>query len=286
MKFLIYIFFYSSFIWGQASNLKLEGSYKIASSMNQPISFTLTWSEDQDGRAKGTYRDNYYSQSGLVTGFTTEAGRNLAVMFPAPIKGVKSINLLTSRGDIRDISTTIPLSIITRDAHGTPLTTVSTRAQFSSGNYLVQNQQASCSEGMGNLEGFCGLYSGMVSEDADKNNKCDLTGSDMLNLELSEDGSLALLFGPGSEVIVQPRHEIGRLPSNPSTNSIDVLSRHCRNLERIKFPSDNCKRVHLSGAFVIERNRKHFKGTYSITDEKANQSCKYGLSLDLQAVEL
>jgi hypothetical protein len=282
MKLFLFLTIYSGLVWSQSSDLKLEGSYKLASSVQKPISFTLTWKEDAEGRVKGTYRDDFYSKSALVSGFTTQAGRNLTVLFPSPIKGVKTISLLSSKGDIKDISTTIPLSIITRDAHGTPLTTVSTRAQFSSGNHLAQKQEANCTEGMGNLEGFCGIYSGMVSEDKDAKNKCDLIGSDTLNLQLTDDGSVAFLFGPQSEIILQPRHEIGRIPANPDSNSIDVLSRHCQRLERIMFPSDNCKRVHLSGSFIIERNRKHFKGSYTITDEKWNQSCKYGLSMDMQ----
>lgn len=281
MKIFLMTFLYTGLVWAQSSTFKLEGSYRISSSHTDPVKFSINWKEDEKGQVKGEYRDSYFTKSAIVTGFTTEAGRNLTVLLPTSSKGVKSITLLSSKGEITDLSTTIPVSIITRNLSGSPLTTVSTKAQFSNGQQVAQRQEEECAEGMGNLEGFCGVYSGMVSEDSDTNKKCDLIGSDQVFLELTGDGALALLLGPNSEIVVPPRHEIGRLPVNPDSTSVDVLSRHCRALERISFPSEDCKRVHLTGSFIIERDRKHFKGSYTITDEKNNQSCRYGLSMDI-----
>jgi len=163
-----------------------------------------------------------------------------------------------------------------------PNTTV-TAALISSPLETAQAQEEPCVENFGQLEGFCGFYGGMVTEDQDIHGKCNLLNSDAVRLELSTNGDMRLLLGRNSQIVQTPIHFIGRVPVDPKSTAIDVMSRSCRALPGVNFPSDDCKRVNLVGSFQVERKRKHFKGGYFIFDEKTGEACKYGLAMDMES---
>lgn len=262
---------------------QLNGSYKLDSSVKKPVKFTLNWNEDNN-KITGTYQDNYFTKSAKVTGNKQNLGRTFVVTFPETTKGVKSITLLSSQVGGNVSGTTIPVSVITRDLPGNPLTVTEANSQFVMVSPMLAQKQeeAICREGFGALQGYCGIYEGLITEEVDRGEQCNLLYAEAVRLELNFMGDINLYLGEVNEIVSIPIHRIGRIPSNPETTTIDVLSRACRPVSGTSFPGDNCKRLHLLGRFSTVDVTRHFAGVYSITDELTGNVCRYSLSMDLR----
>jgi hypothetical protein len=276
---LLTIFIFSFMAWGQNFNHQLKGSYKLQSSVSGPVKYTLRWSESA-GVITGEYSDNYFTPNAQVTGTEGENGRTFLISFPVAQKGVKSINLITSDADTKRTGITLPVSIITRDVRGNPLTTAEATTRFTATTMVAQNQEEECQENFGALQGFCGIYSGLITEMVDRQNRCNLLMADAINLELRPDAMLRLYLGEVDPNLETPYHEIGRLPANPEGRTIDVMGRVCNSLYGIDSKSDDCKRLNLSGEFSSLGEVTRFRGTYTIYDEGTKNTCRYRLSLD------
>ncbi len=266
-------------LWGQ-EQFKLEGRFKLGSS--RIVKYTMTWKE-QEKTLEGTYQDDYFGEEGKVSGRIDEFGRNFMISFPTETKGVKSINLLSSRAGSRSTGTTIPVSLVIRDSRGNPIELAKSSSQLVSINPVIaqkQEEAALCREGFGALQGYCGEYQGTITEKVDRDDQCNLLFAEAVRLELDFSGELNLYLGLRTGVVTIPYHQIGRIPSNPESLSIDVLSRNCAPLSGTSFSNDNCKRLHLIGRFSLRENTRHFTGVYSITDELTNNVCRYSLSMD------
>jgi hypothetical protein len=178
---------------------------------------------------------------------------------------------------------TIPVSVVLRDENGKPVNTNSIEVNFvvMPARRVAQRQEASgCQEGFGVLAGFCGMYSGMLTEEMDANKKCDLLAFSNSRLILDENAEMGLALGELSEIVNPPIHRIGRIFTDPESMRVDLTSRSCRPLMGTTFNGDDCKRMNLVGEFSFEKNVKHFLGYYSIINEKTNELCRYRLSMD------
>lgn len=263
---------------------KLDGTYMLESSVIRPVKFSLRWNE-KDGKIDGIYLDNYFTRTTDIRGSARDSGRSFTVPLEAPVKGVKTIHILSGHTAQADSATTVPMSIITRDIKGNPLTTVESEGQIISLAHreeLMQEQEAECEEGFGKLAGYCGLYGGMISQNIIPGQECNLLRSNAVRLELTTDGEFLLHLDRNPVVVNRPAHYIGRIGFNPQSNGVDVLSRSCRPLADVNFPGDNCKILNLVGTLSRKGNDRHFEGSYVITDEATKRSCKYNLSLDMQ----
>lgn len=264
---------------GKSEQYQLKGQFKLDSSIDKPIKYQLIWSES-NGEIKGTYSDNYLTKKAEVVGEDTQQGRIFKINFPTEKRGIKSLAIITSTAGNNKIATTIPVSVIVRDQLGNPLTNVAMKGELSVSRFLAQKQEEECREGFGALAGFCGIYEGLVAENVDRQNKCNLLFADSVKLELDPDGNLTLYLGPVVEIFNTPGHLIGRIPSNHGSTRIDVMSRACRSLPGIESKSDHCKRLNLTGQFSMIGVTKHFKGEYTIFDEGSKNTCSYSLSMD------
>ncbi len=261
---------------------QLKGSYKLQSTDKKPVQYTLRWKENKD-KIEGEYSDDFFIDSIAVKALEGNPGRNFVVELPSIKNGVKSLTLLTSEVTSDRAGTSIPVSIITRDRRGNPLTTSKANSNFSTLNMVAQKQEdTSCQDGFGALANYCGTYEGLVSEFQDKRNKCNLLFASVVRLELTQDQTLILHLGETNELVNIPYHVIGRLPSNPQSTAVDVMSRSCRPLQGVNVPGDSCKQSNLTGTFSIEGNRRHFSGAYSIKEEGTNNFCQYTLSMDIE----
>jgi hypothetical protein len=265
-----------------AFQYQLKGSYKLKSADKKAIDYTLRWSENK-GKITGDYSDNFFIDSASVKGDQGNMGRNFIVELPSIKNGVKSITLLSSEAKSDLKGTTVPVSIVTRDRRGNPLTTAKGNSNLVTLYSVAQKQEESpCQEGFGALAGYCGIYEGLISEFQDKRNKCNLLFASAVRLELTNDQTMILHLGEVNDLVNIPYHVIGRLPSNPERTSIDVMSRSCRPLQGVNAPGDACKQLNLTGTFSIEGTNKHFAGAYSIKEEGTNNLCQYTLSMDLE----
>jgi hypothetical protein len=278
---LISLVFGFNAIGEEGFNYQLRGSYKLESSKKRPVEFTLQWKEEKD-KITGEYSDNFFIDKAEVTGAHGDLGRNFVVKLPSEKNGVKSITLLSSEVKGDKTGTTVPVSIVTRDIKGNPLTTTEGNSNFVTLYSDAQKQEDNtCEDGFGALAGYCGVYEGMIAEDKDRRNKCNLLFTSAVRLELTNDQTLILHMGQVSELVDNPRHEIGRLPISPENRLIDVMSRACRPLQGINAPGDSCKQLNLVGKFTTRGTNKHFTGTYTIKQEGTNNFCQYTLSMDL-----
>lgn len=276
----IILFFTLAFLSSQL--LAQDQQYVLKGSLDKNIQFTLVWNEFE-GKVTGTYEDNFYAKKVEMRGIAGDLGRILLVTLPQETKGVRTISFLGT--DLKGIkgSALVPVSVVLRDDKGTPIKTTAIEANLTgmTQKVLAQKQEESrCQEGFGSLAGFCGSYAGMLSEDADPKNKCNLLAASDARLVVDENAEISLILGAVSALVEQPMHKLGRLPANPETTNVDILSRSCRPLQGIMFAGDNCKRLNLVGYFTITTKGKHFSGSYIIIDEKTNQSCRYSISMD------
>lgn len=260
---------------------QISGNYNLPNRSNKKVNYTLNWTEDK-GDIKGEYYDSFFTTKGIVSGKVGKFGRNFTVTLPIVSSGVKSINLLTSQTASTRAGIQIPVSVVTRGPEGNPLTNISVNSQFMALAGSMQAQEARpCFEGFGELNGFCGNYAGLITEESDNIKKCNLENADAIRLELDDRANVLIHLGLSSEVVVTPTHIVGRIPSDPKSSTIDVMSRSCRPIPGVNFAGDNCKRLNLKGQFTLEnKSRRHFKGTYTITDERTNNFCRYSISMD------
>lgn len=286
IKFLTFILSLSVFsiAFGETYQYELKGAYKLESSVKEPVKFSLRWSEE-NGDIEGTYSDDHFGRFAEVSGEGSSIGRTFIVTFPSEKKGVRSITLLGPVAQNAKTGTTVLLSVITRDTRGNPLTTTETKTAFNvlSNKSVAQAQEESnCTDGFGELAGFCGIYAGLLAEESDRRNRCNLLFADAVRLELSEAGMIYLHLGEVNELINTPGHSIGRIPVNPESNSIDMLTRVCGPLSGVNSSGTSCKRMHLEGDFDVEGNGRQFEGSYTITEEGSNLTCRYSLSMNRQ----
>jgi hypothetical protein len=177
----------------------------------------------------------------------------------------------------------VPISLVLRDDTGKPVRTTVVEANLigKTDTRLVQKQEEiRCMEGFGALAGYCGMYMGMVKEEVDTNNKCNLLIFKNIRLVLDENFEIGLSLEELSAIVNPSIHRIGRNFTEPDSTRIDVSSRSCRPLPGTTFKIDSCKRLNLTGQFSVARGVKHFLGSYSIVDERTNEMCRYHLSMD------
>lgn len=284
MKYVILLILFSYNLFAQeAFQYQLKGAFKLHAKDKSNVEYTLRWSEDK-GKIRGEYNDNYFIDSVAVRGEEGDLGRNFIIELPSLKNGVKSITLLSSEVKAEKTAVSVPVTIVTRDRRGNPVTTSKSNPQFVTLYQVAQKQEERpCQEGFGALEGYCGIYEGLISEYRDRRNKCNLLFASAVRLELTEDQTLVLHLGEVNGVVNAPYHVIGRLPSYPESRSIDVMSRSCRPLQGVNAPGDACKQLNLTGTFSQEGANKHFSGSYTIKEEGTNNLCQYTLSMDMEA---
>lgn len=279
---ILLISLFSSSLIAQSFEFEVKGSYMLQSSRNKPIEFSLRWSE-LNGIIDGKYSDNYFAKNAPVTGEETSVGRTFIVKFPEASQGVKSITILGPLSRPSKTAAALPLSVVTRDVIGNPLTTVKADSQFLSiGNRRIAQLQedSECVDGFGVLAGYCGMYAGMIGETQDRRNRCNLLFAEAVRMEVGQDSMVTIHLGDGNEFIQTPSHTVGRLPVDPQKNRIDLLSRNCGPLSGVNSSSGSCKILYLTGTFTTVRENRHFEGEYKIVEEETNNVCKYSLSLD------
>lgn len=278
------VLFFTHLSIAEVYQYELKGSYKLESSVKKPVKFSLRWSEE-NGDIVGTYSDDYFARFAEVSGEGSYLGRTFIVKFPEDKRGVRSITILSAVSKDAKTGTSMPVSVITRDTRGNPLMTVESKTAFtvlSKPTVAQLQEETSCSEGFGALSGYCGIYAGLLAEDRDSRNRCNLLFADAVRLELSDSGMIYLHLGEVNELINTPGHSIGRIPVNPENRSIDLMTRVCGPLSGVNSSSESCKRIHLTGDFSMEGNDRQFEGSYTISEEGTNMSCLYTLSMNRQ----
>jgi hypothetical protein len=266
-----------------AAPYQLKGAYYFHQGDKNPVSFNLKWVE-KDGKVTGLYSDNRFTDEALVKGRSSDTGRTFEIVLPVEKSGVKSFLLLTSSAGPKETGKSIPLQIVTRDMNGNPLQTARFEAQFSeqTSRSEAQAQEARpCTEGFGELSGFCGRYGGMLTEEYDSGKECDFVTEKNVRLEMDNEANVIFHTNHPQERYSSEDHLIGRIPSDTQTKTVDLMSRQCRPLPGTNFPGDDCKRLNLIGTFTSRNGHPHFNGTYSIIDEKNDKSCRYSMTMDL-----
>lgn len=272
-----------SFSTFAAEQYQLKGSLGTNAATKKSIEFTLNWQENGK-TASGTYSDNLYTKSTKAKGIVGDLGRIFVVTLPEEISRVRTITILGPSMTGEKGAVLVPVSVVLRDSKGRPVTTTSIEANLiglTSKVVAQKQEEAFCQEGFGELAGYCGEYTGMISEESDSQKKCDLLSFSSSRLIFDQNAEIGLALGESSTIVAIPLHRIGRVLANPESRRVDLISRKCHSLSGIKFASDNCKRLNLSGVFSIVNDLKHFSGDYTIIDEKTNASCRYNLSMDL-----
>lgn len=283
MKILILIFCLLTVeAMAQGEQYQMKGSLGTNAVTMKKIEFTLNWTE-KDGKAIGTYSDNFYTQSAVAKGISGKLGRIFVVTFPNEIKGVQTISFLGSALKSEKISAPIQVSVVLRNRNGKPVNTSSIMANLTgvTPTRVAQRQEEEkCQQGFGALAGYCGVYTGMVSEEMDAQKKCNLLAYNHVRLILDENGELGLMLGETSAIVNSPVHRIGRIFADTESPRVDLISRQCRPMQGTTFNGDDCKRLNIIGTFSIIKKVKHFSGIYTILDEKTNENCRYSLSMD------
>jgi hypothetical protein len=280
--FLIVVLVLASAARGETYQYELKGTFKPSSSARDPVSYVLRWSEE-NGTIRGTYADDFYAKAAPAIGVGGAGGRTVIVQFPEERRGVRTVTVLVSEARDRETATVVPVGVVTRDGRGNPLSTVKGTAQFTTTSLRTVAQlqeENACTEGFGVLAGLCGVYAGLLSEEQDRRNRCNLLFADAVRLELVPDSTVILHLGEVNELISTPGHSIGRLPVNPRKPSIDLMNRVCGPLSGVNSSSTSCKVIHLTGTFSRERQGPRFVGDYTIREEGTNNSCRYRLSMD------
>lgn len=266
-----------------ASPFQLKGSYFFRQGEKNPVSFNLRWVE-KEGDITGFYSDDRFTKRAAVTGVATDNGRTFEIILPQTNGGLKSFSLLTSSVTAADTGKQIPLQLVTRDGKGTPLTTAKFQAQFTEITPKEEGRQAQearpCSDGFGEIAGYCGKYGGMVTEEFDSGRLCDFLTTKNVRLEIDNEANVIFHTEQPDDRHSSQDHLIGRIPSDSPSRSVDIMSRHCRPLPGTNFPGDDCKRINLIGTFTKRNGNPHFTGTYSIIDEKNDRSCRYSMTFD------
>lgn len=188
--------------------------------------------------------------------------------------------LLLSFVSLGQESKPIKLKVIGFDEKNKPIMSGILNLDNKLAQRIAQKQEEDCSEGMGVLKGYCANYQGLVTEEEDQANKCNLI-QNPISLVLDSNGAISLFSGSGPNDIIQTNAIFSsRINYDPKISSVELSARTCRPISGISFPGDNCKRQRLTGAFSYFSRARHFSGFYSIIDERTGQSCRYRLSLD------
>ncbi len=279
--FITMILSFFSLLSHAQHDYELNGTYDVkVGKKTNAVKFSLKWSE-VNNLIRGEYVDNHFAEKKIeAVGSVNNLGRLFTVDFPQERAGVKSLSVLTSHKKINDTATNVPISVITKDSEGNPVSTEGVAASLLAPELVAQRQEESCDEGLGEIAGFCGVYGGVISEESDTSNACQLMTRPSISLELNSEGTFLLHLDRLSEIVETPNHIIGRIRANPESTLVDVLSRSCRPLFGINFPGDNCKRLNLRGSFTTEGDNNRFEGTYTIVDETTDRRCQYRLSVE------
>jgi hypothetical protein len=282
-KFLLLSILMSTQLFAQDQSYELKGNLGNTSG-KKPVEFTLSWTE-KEGIARGYYKDNYYGSTDLVKGITSDLGRIFLVTFPKETHGARSLMIVGPEIKDQKEEMKVPVSLIARDDKGNPIRTMPLNAKLAPSKTMPAQAQETqpCGDDFGELAGVCGIYAGITNEERDINKRCDLMAENALRLGISDNGSVVILMGPGSEIVETPAHNVGRLPANAASRRVSVINRECRPLAGTTFAGDDCKLLDLSGEFTEEKGRMHFSGTYTITNEKNRETCRYRFSLDQDA---
>lgn len=287
MKYFIWsmIFTLSLNLRAASYRYDMSGDFKISLKGNKVIPFSLNWTEE-DGALTGVYSDNYFGKSVFTKGLAESSGGfTILADFKKEIDGVRSFTILIPKIDTQKVSEKIQLTFILRNLKGDPIKTFKVNSKINSISFLSAKQlqeEHQCTEGFGVLEGYCGIYAGMITEEWDRRNKCNLLFADAVRLELTNNGVLLLHLGEVNNLIKTQFHNLGRIPFNPQKKSIDILNRVCFPMSGFNSSiGDACKILHLRGVFSSVRQHVHFEGSYTISEEGSNNQCKYKLSMDM-----
>src|SRR5690606_33449031 len=151
--------------------------------------------------------DDHFSQVAKVEGTNSPLGRTFLVTFSQTKLGVRSITILSSGAGIPKTATTMPVSFITRDPNGSPLTTTKAETSFQSlseSRIAQLEEESDCREGFGELTSYCGIYAGILAEQSDRRNRCNLLFADRVRFELTTEGMVYLHLGEVNELINTP----------------------------------------------------------------------------------
>ena len=273
VRFMGFFSLFLSFLaLSQDYQFRLQGTYNLNSSaLNQtPLAFNLDWNES-DNAINGVYSDNYFPGRTPVVGTANIQGRSMHVTLPQLSQIVRSLDFLT--GQSGKINGNVPLSVTVRDADGNTINVANISAVMS-----AKNAESSCTLGFGALSGFCGIYSGRVSEMTDGLNRCNLNSEGSMKMELSPNTEVNLYINFVNTLVGIPRLGLGSIPISPLTSTISLTSRHCGPVPSTNLLSTNCQTFTLNGSFRTNGNDRFFEGTYLIMDIQNSESCSYNLS--------
>lgn len=267
----------SSLAFAQSYQNQMDGNFQMVfpvTLQTVTVTYTLEWNE-KNGVIEGTYRDNYFVNSVPVNGTAGAAGKVFGVPFPRVVQGVSSLSITTNAEFTN--GTLQPVTVLVRDnatqtlyaAISTPTVTV---------RNIEREEEVLCDTGFGALSGYCGLYSGRLSESSDTFNQCNLPAYGF-RFEINPDSRVSLFFYYSDTVIGVPAHELGSLPSAPLDPVLNLTARNCGALEGTRFSPENCQRLTLNGTFSETAGLRSFRGTYEIRDEVTSETCTYDLDL-------
>jgi hypothetical protein len=282
---LLFLLIYSSFSFAQG--YRMTGNFTLFGTTATPIrsTYTIRWNE-RDNFIEGRYSDNVLAATAGVTGTVSGGKRTFQVVFPTPDPrhGVKSLTIETT--DLRGMTANASTTVIPKDLNGAPIESTITYASIAPDNMASLQaqepvQSSNCSMGFGALTGYCGLYSGNVSEIRDTGNLCQLSRT---RLELATNGDLDFYFNYQGSLREIPRHDFGSLLGGQLSQNINTTVRHCGDLPGTNMNTIGCQTLHLVGSFQDFGNLKNFSGTYDIRDEVTGNTCSFSMNLNRNVV--
>jgi hypothetical protein len=270
----------------------MEGSFQREEGLNlPPTRFTLRWNEVND-QITGTYIDNHYSPIEVgVAGLGLPAGRNFNIVLPDLARGARSIDIQLLAAGI--VTGTVSATYTLRDSAGLTIdffnvpVQVTTDETFTEGEIAADPTQLSCVVGMGALTGFCGTYTGTITQAVDGSNRCRHFINSSSRLELTTTGDFMLHIRPpfGAVIPAIPlddnyTHVIGSLSGmGPLTTTVEIVGRNCGSLVGTAFPIEGCQTLTLSGNFSDVAEQFRFNGTYTMAEESSGEYCSYTMRL-------
>lgn len=296
--FTALLFFFAVVSRAQDRSNQLNGTFVLGPAAKLQVEFTLIWTEE-NGKIFGNYRDNNFARFAKVYGTSESTGRLFKIVLPEVVKGAKTITMMTSNVKPKDANLQVSAVIVFRDVNGNPIAIRETHAVFTAigavpakrtvaESKVVQREEArkevrpkKCMARMGDLSGHCGTYRGLISEEADASNSCNLLLADQIALGLDSERNIRLYLSSPDPILNPPTHLLRQLPPAPEKR-IDVTVRSCGILPAVAFSGNpqSCKLLNLSGTFSTFRTRKSFIGFYTIYDERSRRFCRYRLSLE------
>ena len=169
--------------------------------------------------------------------------------------------------------------VFMRDQTGTTLNEANTSSIVTIRADYVEPEQSACDIGFGSLSGYCGLYSGRISEVTDSSNICNLPEYGF-RLELSADAKTNLYFYYSDSVPGVPSHSLGAFASAPTSSAATLSTRHCGTLLGTEFQANGCQTLKLTGNYTEVGAGRNFQGRYTITDENSGASCSYEINVN------